>query len=582
MPAMKVAMCGNGRRLTTRPFAGDDFQIICILNGAFRLISLVCVIPVWVMIFEFRLSGGTLMPDDQPFWCRSDEIDLWSLHVSPPTELPTELAEQQQLVGKIDDATRHHIRSMIIPFSLFLIVSLLYNVLDVVLSLAIWNAAATGTPVEPRGREKALVSMFWVKMIFMNLLLLTVLYSGIYLTHSGRMFNYGCSPLSHDAVEYYESTRWYGLFCASMAIYAVELLMLPCAILNQIGHACALHSRQVSLFRLSHLEDEEGSCAQCVGCCIQCIRCLSCNRLGGGNIKAKNDLKDAAIAFMNFMNNEVNFDIVLSDIYVAFKLLDRKRREVRYKLGKQAKIDKKQKNAELGNSEMGSGDESNNNTSSPTNAVNFSVNYADVLNRTVLSNNDESDMYLLRQGARYSQYAQGVYKEYQHALVQAGLLDGGRDGVYLPWKPGDQHSLLSTFRLAEFGFPSTALVYANSTNKVMATPYCILIDEVERTVVVVIRGSLTLEDLVTDLQWSAIELNRAGERVGFDGNGKYSHRGILTNSKWIYNDIHRRKIVFDVLRDDKNNPFRGYNLIITGHSLGGGCAAMLAYMFKPK
>ena len=235
MPAMKVAMCGNGRRLTTRPFAGDDFQIICILNGAFRLISLVCVIPVWVMIFEFRLSGGTLMPDDQPFWCRSDEIDLWSLHVSPPTELPTELAEQQQLVGKIDDATRHHIRSMIIPFSLFLIVSLLYNVLDVVLSLAIWNAAATGTPVEPRGREKALVSMFWVKMIFMNLLLLTVLYSGIYLTHSGRMFNYGCSPLSHDAVEYYESTRWYGLFCASMAINAVELLMLPCAILNQIG-----------------------------------------------------------------------------------------------------------------------------------------------------------------------------------------------------------------------------------------------------------------------------------------------------------------------------------------------------------
>jgi len=572
---MKVASCSNGRRLTTRPLAGDDFQIICIFYGAFRLISLVCAVPVWVLIFQLRLSGVEMLPGGHPFWCRPDEIDLWGLYMNPAEQ---HKADEQNF----DEATKHQLRAMVIPFSLYLTVSLLYNLLDIVLILAIWNAAAIGTPVEPRGREKALVSMQWIKLTFMNLLLLTVLSSGVYLTHSGRMYNYGCSSLNHQAVDEYESSVWFGLFSASMAVYAVELLIWPCAIMNQVGHAISLHGRQTSLFRLGHFEDKEGAYAQCIGCCIQCIRWLSCNRLGGGSIQAKNDLKDAAIAFMEFMNNEVNFDIVLSDVYVAFMLLNRKRREVRYKLGKQAKIDKKQtNNAELGNNEIEGGDESNNNTSSPISTVHFSVNHADILNRRVLSDNDAADMYILRQGARYSQYANGVYTDYPSALLQAGLLDGGWDGLYSPWKPGDQHSLLATFRLTEFGFPSTALIFANFTNKVMATPYCILLDEVERTLVVVIRGSVTLEDLVTDMQWSSIELNRVGERVGFDGRGKYGHRGILTNSKWIYNDIHRQQIVYDVLRDDKRNPFRDYKLIITGHSLGGGCAAMLANLFKP-
>eukprot|EP00986_Skeletonema_menzelii_P010575 scaffold5186_cov152-Skeletonema_menzelii.AAC.2 len=586
MPAMKIATCANGRRLTTRPLAGDDFQLVCILNGAFRIVTLLCNIPVWVLIFSVRLSGTELMPGGQPFWCRSDQVDLWTLYVIPAAD-----AAQHQQVGSsfgdedaLDDETKHQLRSMIIPFSLYLSVSLLYNILDIILSLAIWNAAAIGTPVEPRGRERSLASMVWIKIIVLNLLLCTVLGSGIYLTYSGRLYNYGCSSNHKQAVEHYETSIWYGLFSASMVVYAVELLMWPCVIVNQVGHFIAVQGRQTSLFRrLGRLGDEEGCCAQCIFCCIQCIRWLSCNRMGGGSIEAKHDLADAAIAFMNFMNAEVNFGIVLSDIYVAFKLLDRKHREVRYKLSKQARMDKKQtRKCEMGES----GDESNNNgvdddTSSPIDNVNFSVNYADVLNRRMLSEDDATDMYLLRKGARYSQYARGVYTDYPRALLQAGLLDGGWDGLYSPWKLGDKHSLLSTFRLTEFGFHSTALIYANFLNNVAATPYCILLDEIERTLVIVIRGSVTLEDLVTDLQFSAIELNRVGEIVGFDGRGKYCHRGMLTNSKWIYNDIHKQKIVSDVLRDGKNNPYRDYNLVITGHSLGGSCAAILTIMFKP-
>ena len=542
---MKVASCANGRRLTTRPFSGDDFQLICILNGAFRLVTLVCTIPIWVKIFEYRLHGEKLYDSGgRPTWCRDVEIDPWGLYMSP-TSINSQTWVAASSVtndgADVDDVMKHQMRQMVVPFSLYLTVSLLYNILDIILSLAVWNAAAIGTPVEPGKREPTLVSMVWIKIAFMNLLLLTVLSSGIYLTHAGRQYNYGCSPRNANAIKHYESSIWYGLFSAAMAVYAVELLMWPCVIINQMGHAIALMSRQIpTLFRLRQFENDEGTCAMCIGCFIQCIRCLSCNKMGGGNIKAKNDLKDAAISFMDFMNHEVNFDIVLSDIFVAFKLLDRKRREERYICSKQAKMDKKQEtNAELGR--IGNeGSDENGNSASPTNVVNYSVDHSLQLEkRTLLSRSNESDMYLLRQGARYSQYAAGIYRDYPEALLREGMLDGGWNGVYSPWKPGTPLSLCSTFRLAEFGFPSTALVYANFTNKVMATPYCVLIDEAVRTVVIVVRGSVTLEDLVTDLQWSAIELNRVGERVGFDGRGRYCHRGILTNSKWIFNDVHR-------------------------------------------
>lgn len=513
---MKVASCANGRRLTTRPFAGDDFQLLCILNGAFRLVTLVCTIPIWVKIFEYRLHGEKLYDSGgRPTWCRDEEIDPWGLYMSP-TSINSQTWVDASSVT--DDVMKHQMRQMVVPFSLYLTVSLLYNILDIILSLAVWNAAAIGTPVEPGKREPALVSMVWIKIAFMNLLLLTVLSSGVYLTHAGRQYNYGCSPRNANAIENYESSIWYGLFSAAMAVYAVELLMWPCVIINQMGHAISVLGRQIpTLFRIRQFENDEGTCAMCIGCFIQCIRCLSCNKMGGGNIKAKNDLKDAAIAFMDFMNHEVNFDIVLSDIFVAFKLLDRKRREERYIWSKQAKMDKKQEtNAELGRVE---GADGNGNSASPTNVVNCAVNHSLKLERTLLSRSNESDMYLLRQGARYSQYAAGVYRDYPEALLREGMLDGGWNGVYSPWKPGTPLSLGSTFRLAEFGFPSTAMVYANFTNKVMATPYCVLIDEAVRAVVIVVRGSVTLEDLVTDLQWSAIELNRVGERVGFEVGG---------------------------------------------------------------
>ena len=111
-------------------------------------------------------------------------------------------------------------------------------------------------------------------------------------------------------------------------------------------------------------------------------------------------------------------------------------------------------------------------------------------------------MHHIRQAALYAKYALGPYDIYPDLLYVEGLLDGGRSGLYLPsleLKESDNESvydisLSSCFRLAELGHPNTAVVYASFETDILATPYCILVDEDERTVVVTIRGTATLED----------------------------------------------------------------------------------------
>lgn len=109
-----------------------------------------------------------------------------------------------------------------------------------------------------------------------------------------------------------------------------------------------------------------------------------------------------------------------------------------------------------------------------------------------------------RQAERYSNYARVVYDLLPDALLAAGQLVGGRSGVYRPSRnpasihinSKDEVSLFSCYRLSDFGFPNTALFYAIFENGILATPYAVLVDEEDKSVVISIRGTATLEDLV--------------------------------------------------------------------------------------
>mmetsp|Transcript_25683 Transcript_25683/g.55250 ORF Transcript_25683/g.55250 Transcript_25683/m.55250 type:complete len:661 (-) Transcript_25683:16-1998(-) len=610
MPALKVIGCwGTQRSLTTRPFAGDDLQVLCIFTAAYRVIQVACIIPFWIRLFLFRLHGRSFVaPNGYPSWCQDD---------LEPIDTINSLYGNSSVSDEERNMSSGPYNYMVIPLTFYLSVSVLYTVLDIALSLAIWSASSVGTPTEPRGRDKVLPPLIWTKTVFMNFLLVVVLTSGIYFVSEGRRTNYGCGE--DDALDQFEDTPWYAMFSVVMFTYAFELLLWPCICMNQIGKSIRSETSKSRLYRYFLNKDRSHkNTAAFLGGCFKCLQCLSCNRLGGGKIRAQSDLKDAAFAFMDFFNLAgANFDIVPSDMWLAFKMLGRVHRERKYQLSEQARMDK-ERNKEgqlVPQLDFGFMNENNDDDGATDNNCydehdlfdaedkfwiqNTRQKYSPSINdeddnnvgtakKSVLRYTQASDMYHIRQAARYSHYALGVYDHYPDALLAAGQLVGGRTGDYRPTAHPivtDDVSLFSCFRLTDFGFPKTALVYATFANDIIATPYAILVDEEEKSVVVSICGTATLEDLVTDLQFSPAKMQKVGEVCGFDGKETYAHKGMLTKCKWIYNDLSRRKILSRLLPTgdvkNKNNPCHDFKLIFTGHSLGAGIAAILGAMFRP-
>lgn len=159
--------------------------------------------------------------------------------------------------------------------------------------------------------------------------------------------------------------------------------------------------------------------------------------------------------------------------------------------------------------------------------------------KSILHHSEPSDVQQIRQAAHYSHYALGVYDQYPDALLRAGLISSVKCGVFNPSGANDDICLSSCFRLTDLGLPDAVLVYCALDNGILQTPYFVIVDESKNTVIVSIRGSVTLEDLVTDMQFSSVELERVGERCGFEGKRMYAHRGMLAKCKWIYNDLTR-------------------------------------------
>lgn len=165
-----------------------------------------CIVPFWVKLYLFRLKGRNFVdPDGTPSWCITEADPLQIIAVQSISNNDTDSDSSNPIENGDSLSFSDDSKLMIIAFTYFLVISFLYNVIDIALSMAIWSAASVGTPTEPRGRDKALRSIIWLKVICMNLLLAFVLGSGIYLVAHGRKTNYGCGgDANNEKVQYFE------------------------------------------------------------------------------------------------------------------------------------------------------------------------------------------------------------------------------------------------------------------------------------------------------------------------------------------------------------------------------------------
>ena len=128
------------------------------------------------------------------------------------------------------------------------------------------------------------------------------------------------------------------------------------------------------------------------------------------------------------------------------------------------------------------------------------------------------------------------------------------------------------------GIPEADLVYAEFNNKLSSVPYCILLDHERSVVVVAIRGSLSLEDIVTDALVLPESLEEVGNKYGFDGRGQYCHAGVLACFENVLRDIQKHGLLERLLEHDHPD----YSLRIVGHSLGAGVSTLLGYVLRSR
>ena len=125
------------------------------------------------------------------------------------------------------------------------------------------------------------------------------------------------------------------------------------------------------------------------------------------------------------------------------------------------------------------------------------------------------------------------------------------------------------------GFLSTTainemdIVYIRFENDLYRVPFVVCIDHDEKAVVIAIRGTLSLHDVITDLTASShpIELP--------DWPRFTVHKGMYQTVLWIKEQLDNEEVL-----EEAFSRVPQYKLVIVGHSLGSGCACVLALLLR--
>ncbi|KAI6187913.1 Lipase-3 domain-containing protein [Aphelenchoides besseyi] len=135
----------------------------------------------------------------------------------------------------------------------------------------------------------------------------------------------------------------------------------------------------------------------------------------------------------------------------------------------------------------------------------------------------------------------------------------------------------------EANIDETAIFFSSFRNRLYKVPFVVLADHRTSSIVITIRGSSSLFDLVTDLSLNddlfTVDVEEDPDLAqdnSLDAEGSVRvHRGMLNSARYVYTTLTQNHVLEDILVLNPN-----YNICVVGHSLGAGVASLLTLLLK--
>ncbi|XP_068159992.1 uncharacterized protein inaE isoform X4 [Drosophila tropicalis] len=121
------------------------------------------------------------------------------------------------------------------------------------------------------------------------------------------------------------------------------------------------------------------------------------------------------------------------------------------------------------------------------------------------------------------------------------------------------------------------IVYATYHVDVGETPFFVAIDYTQKAIVISIRGTLSMKDILTDLNAEGEVLPLQPPRDDWLG-----HKGMVQAAIYIRNKLQEENLIERALQRNVERQTQTFDLVLVGHSLGAGTAAILAILLKPE
>lgn len=313
----------------------------------------------------------------------------------------------------------------------------------------------------------------------------------------------------------------------------------------------------------------------------RCLQISSCNLFGGGNMSATNDIQTVANILTPLFHHEGFLDVVPSDVVAGIILV---------------RLEQRGEGVARDSTASLSAYTSGRQQIAPT--LEFSGMSTYKMKRFARQRAMDplraADFALMQEVSRFAKYALSMYTHLLYLYMKpctgccklcAHSATRGCCGGAAPLADvtGDNCMRLHQIALTRFTKKlRCTCIYASFENCTVAKPFAVFVDVARRLVVVSIRGTLSLEDCITDL-------TAHFGVFSFEGADRCAHKGMLDSARFVLGKLQSLRLI-ERAAEHLSMQVNGYqsvatdtdrfSLVTTGHSLGAGTAVLLAFLLR--